>query len=108
MTVNLTGMGGMALALYILLFFMAVSLICAVLMVVSLAKGGDERRKFILSKACTAAFIIYCVKLIIDVLCVLLIKNSLFAVEYSPIFSLGILSIVFTVCLFVYKRKYGD
>ncbi|MFR4162086.1 hypothetical protein QJR30_05770 [Paraclostridium sordellii] len=78
-------------------------------MLISISKQGDERKKYILSKSCTQSFLVYTGILFIDVIyTIFLEKYSNFGIENTPIVSLGLISIIFTVSIFINKRKYGN
>ncbi len=93
-------------AAYIILILSAV---CTVFMLISIARQGDERRKHILLKTCTHTFLIYTGILFVDVIYTIFFeKYGNFAVENTPIVSLGLIAILFTISLSVNKRRYGN
>lgn len=96
-------------SVYLAMMFLVVSVICSIVMLISVSKQGDERKKYILSKTCTQSFLIYTGILFIDVIyTVFFEKYSNFVIENTPIVSLGLISIIFTISIFINKRKYGS
>ncbi|QYE99652.1 hypothetical protein KZ987_06060 [Paraclostridium sordellii] len=96
-------------SVYFAMIFLVVSFICSIFMLISISKQGDERKKYILSKSCTQSFLVYTGILFIDVIYTIFFeKYSNFVMENTPIVSLGLISIIFTVSIFINKRKYGN
>ncbi|WP_242854221.1 hypothetical protein [Paraclostridium sordellii] len=96
-------------SVYFAMTFLIVSFICSIFMLISISKQGDERKKYILSKSCTQSFLVYTTILFIDVIYTIFFeKYSNFVMENTPIVSLGLISIIFTVSIFINKRKYGN
>ncbi|WP_207737144.1 hypothetical protein [Paraclostridium sordellii] len=96
-------------SVYFAMTFLVVSFICSIFMLISISKQGDERKKYILSKSCTQSFLVYTAILFIDVIYTIFFeKYSNFVMENTPIISLGLISIIFTVSIFINKRKYGN
>ncbi|TAN68475.1 hypothetical protein WS9_005870 [Paraclostridium sordellii 8483] len=96
-------------SVYFAMIFLVVSFICSIFMLISISKQGDERKKHILSKSCTQSFLVYTGILFIDVIYTIFFeKYSNFVMENTPIVSLGLISIIFTVSIFINKRKYGN
>lgn len=94
---------------YIMLIFFIVSIVCTCIMLFSLIKKGDERKKYILSKACTHTLLFYVVLLFIDMIYTIFFENNGgFYIENASVLSLGIISIIFTISLFFNKRKHGN
>lgn len=110
MDTNLSGAQNFTTILaYGILVFFIVSIICTGVMLFSLIKKGDERKKYILARSCTQTLLIYIGVLFIDVIYTIFLEsNGGFYIENSSILSLGILSIIFTISLFLNKRKYGN
>lgn len=103
-------MSAAALFVYVIPALLAVSLALIVVMLVSLAKQGDERRQAILGKACVSTFYITLGILIADA-----IRNAILVYidgwEGGAIPSFALLAFiaaVFAAALAVFKRKYGD
>jgi uncharacterized membrane protein len=83
---------------YAMLIFLIISAICIVIMLISISKQGDERRKFILIGI-----------LLADVSYTLFLERfTHFYIEDTPILYLGVVAIVFTISLFVNKQKHGN
>jgi len=88
--------------LFIAIFVVLLSLIG--FMLVSLAKRGDERSRFIKTTAMSTTFLWTVVILVIETVRVQLSDNA----ETNPFLLLVLVSFIFLVSLIVYKRKYGD
>jgi phosphatidylserine synthase len=89
--------------------FLILSAVCTVIMLVSLFRCGDERRKYILGRTCTHTFLIYTGVLAVDVIyTVFFEKYSHLFLERSPVLALGFIAVVFTISLFLNKRKSGN
>ena len=94
---------------YAMLIFLIISAICIVIMLISISKQGDERRKFILSKTYKPTFLISIGILLADVSYTLFLERfTHFYIEDTPILYLGVVAIVFTISLFVNKQKHGN
>ncbi len=94
------------LALILLLLF----LVLIVAMFVSLAKQGDERRRMIVQKASANTFaitVLYLLFCIVEGVVRSATKGEPLE-GISPLVTLTIISIVYAVELFYFKRKYGD
>lgn len=82
---------------------------CIVWMLVSLARQGDERRRYILSQTCTKTFLVWVAVLLIDVAYALIFGNRAdFTIQSHPLLDLGVIALLFTVILFWQKRRYGN
>jgi len=88
--------------LFIAIFVVLLSLIG--FMLVSLAKRGDERSRFIKMTAMSTTFLWTVVILVIETVRVQSSDNA----ETNPFLLLVLVSFIFLVSLIVYKRKYGD
>lgn len=110
MTTNLTNVQTFQLVtVYAAYIILILSAVCTIFMLISIFKKGDERRKHILLKTCTHTFLIYTGALFLDAIYTIFFeKHSNFIIENTPIISLGLIAILFTICLFVNKRKYGN
>lgn len=100
MAVGTTGMGlvTMLLGLSVIVF-----LILDVAMVVSLIRPGDERRKMIVWKSGANTFGAMVVLLILFV-----IRNCFTRYgQIDPVLFLSLLSIIYFIELFYFKKKYG-
>ena len=104
-----TPMTGTAVFLLIFTGALAVLAVCIVYMIVSLVRRGDERRTYILRKTCTTTFLIWACMLMIEVIYSLITGGRAdFTVERSAFLELGVVAAVFTVNLFINKRRYGN
>lgn len=75
---------------------------------ISLARQGDERRKFILTKTCAETFLIYTFTLLIDIFANLFFKNSFVSTSSnSSVIPLGVISVIFTIIFIINKKKFG-
>lgn len=98
-----------ALVLFAMVLVLSIAVI--IVMFVSLAKQGDERRKTIIEKASTKTFAIVVVYLL---LCI--IKNIYNVVSQTdsssegmnPFITLTVISVVYAIELAYHKKKYGD
>ena len=103
-------MEAVTLVVYILPAVFAASIALIVVMLVLLAKQGDERRRAILDKACVSTFYIT-----LGILAADAIRSAILVFidgqECSGIPSftlLALIAAVFAAALAVFKRKYGD
>ena len=95
--------------LTVVFIFLIISAVCTIIMLISIFKKGDERRKYILAKTCTHTFLICAGILLVDVIYTLFFeKYTCFSVGSKPILYLGAVAIVFTISLFMNKRRYGN
>lgn len=98
------------LAIWLPLILLLIFLILIVVMFVSLAKQGDERRRMIVQTtsantfAVTVLYLLFC-----------FIEGIVRSVaqgepieKMNPIVTLTVISIIYSIELFYYKRKYGD
>ena len=88
--------------LFIAIYVVLLSLIA--FMLFSLSKRGDERSRFIKTKAMSTTFIWTVVILVIETVRVMPNHHS----GTNPLLLLVLVSFIFLVSLIVYKRKYGD
>lgn len=98
---------------YVKLVYSVILLVAGILISVApMFHKGDERRKFINSKAQSYAFIVVIGMLILDVVqsIYLTIQGKTTYNDYgnSPLMSLTLISIIYLVTLLVYRKKYGD
>lgn len=79
-------------------------------MLVSLGKRGDERRKLIVQRSCAGTLLFALGYLALAagfrILCALVLKEPLQGI--SPLGTLAVISMVYLIQVFRYKRKYGD
>ncbi|MDR6746246.1 hypothetical protein J2W90_000367 [Bacillus pumilus] len=73
---------------------------------------GDERKKFIYSKAQSYAFMVVIGILVLEVAQAIFLmiqeKNSYKGFGVSPIMFLTLISIIYLFSLIIYRKKYGD
>lgn len=89
------------------LIFIAVFVVLLILvgwMLYSIAKRGDERSRFIKTKAMSAAFIGTVILLVMEAVRVPASQQS----GSNPLLLLVLITFIFLVSLIVYKKKYGD
>ena len=85
------------------------AIVTIVLLLVSLARQGDERRRMIRDRACICTFYISLGVLIADTLrsAILVYVDGMESNTLHPFVLLTIIALVFAVALAVFKRKYG-
>ncbi|MGI1833825.1 MULTISPECIES: hypothetical protein [Bacillus] len=73
---------------------------------------GDERKRFIYSKAQSYAFMVVIGMLLLEVAKSIFLttqgNNSDKGVGISPIMFLTVISVIYLVTLLIYRKKYGD
>ncbi|MFE0303046.1 hypothetical protein [Bacillus altitudinis] len=73
---------------------------------------GDERKRFIYSKAQSYAFMVVIGMLLLEVAKSIFLttqgNNSDKGFGISPIMFLTVISVIYLVTLFIYRKKYGD
>jgi uncharacterized membrane protein len=89
---------------YVFLAAYAVLLVLIGLMLVSLARRGDERSRLIKSKAMSATFISTVVLLVVETVRVQAVRQE----GTNPFWLLVAVSLLFLVFLMIYKKKFGD
>lgn len=95
------------LFLGLLLLFLVTSLICTVVMIVTLIKKGDERKEFIVKKSALTALVVGIIFLIINIIWnIFFEKNSSIGFEDNPIIYVGIISIAFNISHLINMKKY--
>ncbi|MFP7479495.1 hypothetical protein [Terribacillus saccharophilus] len=98
---------------WVKIVYSAILLVCGILIfVATFSKKGDERRKFIKTKAQSYAFIIVIGMLILEVAQSIFLtiqgNTSYNGNGISPIVFLTVISIIYLVTLLIYRKKYGD
>ncbi|AVM23525.1 hypothetical protein [Bacillus pumilus] len=79
--------------------------------IASLIQNGDERKRFIYSKAQSYAFIVVFGMLLLEVAQTIFLTiqgNSNQGIGISPIMFLTVVSIIYVVTFLIYRKKYGD
>ena len=95
------------LFLGLLLLFLVASLICTVVMIVTLVKKGDERKEFFVKKSALTALVVGIIFLTINIIWnIFFEKNSSIGFEDNPIIYIGIISIAFNISYLINMRKY--
>ena len=91
----------------LLWLFLVASLICTLIMIVTLIKKGDERKGYIVRKSGLTALVVGIIFLIINIIWnILFEQNSSISFEDNPIFYVGIISIAFNISYLINMRKY--
>ncbi|AJI24366.1 hypothetical protein H8R29_18075 [Priestia megaterium] len=88
-------------------------LVCGLLIfVTSSSRKGDERKKFISTKAQSYAFVVVIGMLILEVIESIYRtfqgKNSYDGIGISPLIFLTMISVVYLITFLTYRKKYGD
>ncbi|MCM3016488.1 hypothetical protein M3582_00145 [Priestia megaterium] len=88
-------------------------LVCGILIfVTSSSRKGDERKKFISTKAQSYAFVVVIGMLILEVIESIYRtfqgKNSYDGIGISPLIFLTMISVIYLITFLMYKKKYGD
>ena len=91
----------------LLWLFLVASLVCTLIMIVTLIKKGDERKGYIVRKSGLTALVVGIIFLIINIIWnILFEQNSSISFEDNPIFYVGIISIAFNISYLINMRKY--
>ncbi|WP_312097333.1 hypothetical protein [Niallia sp.] len=98
---------------WVKIVYSAILLVCGILIFVApFSQKGDERRKFINTKAQSYVFIVVTGMLILEVaqsIYLTLQGNSYTNGNgISPIMFLTVILVIYLVTLLVYRKKYGD
>lgn len=95
------------LFLSFLLLFIIASLVCSLIMIITLIKKGDERKGFIVKKSSLSALIVGIVFLIINIIWnIFFEQKSSIGIEDNPIVYIGIISIAFNISYLINWKKY--
>ena len=99
-------MAAVVFGVFILLIVCAVA---AVIMLISLSRQGDERRKTILQRTCVNTFYITVGFLVLYVIAGLIrsIAFNQALLGINPAVGLGVIAVVYTINLVYFKVKYG-
>ena len=91
----------------LLWLFLVASLICTLIMIVTLIKKGDERKGCIVKKSGLTALVVGIIFLILNIIWnIFFEQNSSISFEDNPIFYVGIISIAFNISYLINMRKY--
>ena len=88
-------------------------LVCGILIFVpSSSRKGDERKKFISTKAQSYAFVVVIGMLILEVIESIYRtfqgKSSYDGIGISPLIFLTMISVIYLITFLMYRKKYGD
>ena len=91
----------------LLWLFLVASLVCTLIMIVTLIKKGDERKGYVVRKSGLTALVVGIIFLIINIIWnIFFEQNSSISFEDNPIFYVGIISIAFNISYLINMRKY--
>ena len=91
----------------LLWLFLVASLVCTLIMIVTLIKKGDERKGYIVRKSGLTALVVGIIFLIINIIWnIFFEQNSSISFEDNPIFYVAIISIAFNISYLINMRKY--
>ena len=91
----------------LLWLFLVASLVCTLIMIVTLIKKGDERKGYIVKKSGLTALVVGIIFLIINIIWnIFFEQNSSISFEDNPIIYVGIISIAFNISYLINMRKY--
>ncbi|MCW6700734.1 hypothetical protein NH288_01335 [Anaerococcus sp. NML200537] len=91
----------------LLWLFLVASLVCTLIMIVTLIKKGDERKGYIVKKSGLTALMVGLIFLILNIIWnIFFEQNSSISFEDNPIFYVGIISIAFNISYLINMRKY--
>ncbi|WP_462411426.1 hypothetical protein [Neobacillus sp. Marseille-QA0830] len=98
---------------WVKIVYSGILLVCGILMFFApFSQKGDERRKFINTKAQSYAFIVVIGMLILEVAESIYLtiqgNTSYNGNGFSPISFLTVISIIYLVTLLFYRKRYGD
>ena len=94
-------------ALGLLWLFLVASLICTLIMIVTLIKKGDERKGYVVRKSGLTALVVGIIFLILNIIWnIFFEQNSSIGFEDNPIIYVGIISIAFNISYLINMRKY--
>jgi len=99
------------LALLFFSLFLAGVIATIVMMFVSLAKQGDERRKMIVEKASAGTFavtVLYLLFHIAENIYKVTSKSYMAPEGMNPFVTLTVIAVIYAFELFFHKKKYGD
>ena len=91
----------------LLWLFLVASLVCTLIMIVTLIKKGDERKGYVVRKSGLTALVVGIIFLIINIIWnIFFEQNSSISFEDNPIIYVGIISIAFNISYLINMRKY--
>ena len=91
----------------LLWLFLVASLVCTLIMIVTLIKKGDERKGYVVRKSGLTALVVGIIFLILNIIWnIFFEQNSSIGFEDNPIIYVGIISIAFNISYLTNMRKY--
>ena len=91
----------------LLWLFLVTSIICTLIMIVTLIKKGDERKGYVVRKSGLTALVVGIIFLIINIIWnIFFEQNSSIGFEDDLIIIVGIISIAFNISYLINMRKY--
>ena len=91
----------------LLWLFLVASLVCTLIMIVTLIKKGDERKVYVVRKSGLTALVVVIIFLILNIIWnIFFEQNSSIGFEDNPIIYVGIISIAFNISYLINMRKY--
>ena len=91
----------------LLWFFLVASLVCTLIMIVTLIKKGDERKGYVVRKSGLTALVVGIIFLILNIIWnIFFEQNSSIGFEDNPIIYVGIISIAFNISYLINMKKY--
>ena len=91
----------------LLWLFLVASLVCTLIMIVTLIKRGDERKGYVVRKSGLTALVVGIIFLILNIIWnIFFEQNSSIGFEDNPIIYVGIISIAFNISYLINMRKY--
>ena len=91
----------------LLWLFLVASLVCTLIMIVTLIKKGDERKGYVVRKSGLTALVVGIIFLIINIIWnIFFEQNSSISFEDNPIIYVGLISIAFNISYLINMRKY--
>ncbi len=106
---KVTGYEQVNIVLMMMTLFLGLCIIGTIIMIVILAIKGDERNRMLISKSAIVSVIGAVVALVLGfVYSTFIGPYANFEIELNPIMYLGVISIIFDLAYFYYRRKYGN
>lgn len=91
----------------LLWLFLVASLVCTLIMIVTLIKKGDERKGYVVRKSGLTALVVGIIFLILNIIWnIFFEQNSSIGFEDNPIIYVGVISIAFNISYLINMRKY--
>ena len=91
----------------LLWLFLVASLVCTLIMIVTLIKKGDERKVYVVRKSGLTALVVGIIFLILNIIWnIFFEQNSSIGFADNPIIYVGIISIAFNISYLINMRKY--